>query len=88
MANIMDRLDLPGEPVPGVPVVEIAGTERVLIEHHQGVTEYGCSRIRVKVRYGAVCVSGSSLSLKRMTDRQLIICGKIGNVQLERGTVL
>lgn len=70
--------------MPGQPVVEIAGTDRVLIEHHSGVTEYGCNRIRVKVRYGAVCVCGSGLALKRMTDRQLIISGCIASVNLER----
>ncbi len=85
MANrILDRLDLPDEPTPGKPVVEIAGTERVLIEHHYGVTEYGRCRIRVKVSYGAVCVSGDRLELKRMTRDQLIISGKIDCVALER----
>ncbi len=82
--RIMDRLDLPGEPMPGQPVVEIAGTDRVLIEHHGGVTEYGCCRIRVKVAYGAVCVSGDRLELKRMTQDQLIISGRIDCVSLER----
>ncbi len=82
--RIMERLDLPGEPIPGQPVVEIAGTDRVLIEHHGGVTEYGCNRIRVKVAYGNVCVSGERLELKRMTREQLIIGGRIDCVALER----
>lgn len=85
MANrLLDRLDLPEEPGPGRPVVEIAGTDRVLIERHGGVTEYGSSQIRVKVRYGSVCVTGSGLQLKRMTREQLIICGCIDCVRLER----
>ncbi len=83
-SGIFDRLDLPGEPMPGQPVVEIAGTGRVLIEHHGGVTEYGCSRIRVKVGYGAVCVCGTDLELKRMTKDQLVIGGIIDCVSLER----
>lgn len=84
MANIMDRLDLPEESMPGVPVVEIAGTQRVLIEHHGGVTEYGCCRICVKVKYGRVCIIGECLQLKRMTRDQLIISGRIQCVNLER----
>ncbi len=83
--RLMDRLDLPDEPMPGQPLVEIAGTDRVLIEHHGGVTEYGCQRIRVRVRYGTVCVSGNDLQMKRMTADQLVICGKILCVSLERG---
>ncbi len=82
--RIMERLDLPGEPMPGQPVVELVGTDRVLIEHHGGVTEYGCDRIRVKVAYGAVCVCGNGLELKRMTREQLVIGGKIDRVVLER----
>ena len=84
MANIMDRLDLPEESMPGVPVVEIAGTNRVLIEHHGGVTEYGCHQIRVKVKYGTVCICGDGLKLTRMSRQQLIVSGRICAVTLER----
>ena len=33
--------------LPGVPIVELAGDRRVLIENHRGVTEYGMERICV-----------------------------------------
>lgn len=82
--NWMDRLDLPEEPLPFQPLVEIAGCQRVLIEHHCGVTEYGRQAICVKVRFGSVCIQGSGLELSRMTRQQLIISGCIDSVTLKR----
>lgn len=70
--------------LPGVPLVEISGTGRVLIEHHQGVVAYGCNEIRVRVRYGSLAVCGSNLNLARMSREQLVICGCIDSVCLFR----
>lgn len=86
--SMMDRFssitDLPGEPIPGQPLVELCGTERVLVEHHKGVTEYGETMIRVKVKFGSICVTGSGLELKHMTKEQLVIGGCVECVRLER----
>ena len=77
--------DLPDEPIPGLPLVEIAGNGRVLIENHKGVNEYGRNMIRIKVKYGSVCVCGQNLELARMNKGQLIISGIIESVHLCRG---
>ena len=86
--RLLDQLssaaDLEGEAIPGVPLIEIAGDRRVLIEHHCGVTEYGCEEIHIKVRYGEIAVCGNKLELSRMTKDQLIICGCIESVKLIR----
>ena len=87
--RILDKLawaaDLPEEPIPGRPLVEIVDHCRVLIENHNGVTEYGRNLIRIKVKFGSICVCGSNLELARMTKGQLIISGSIGSVELCRG---
>lgn len=77
-------MDLPGESVPGMTVVELAGDRRVLIEHHGGVTRYSCDKIEVKVRYGLVEISGSCLELACMSKAQLVITGRIDGIQLLR----
>ena len=86
---IADRIafgtDLPDVTLPGQPLIEIAGESRVLIENPLGVTQYGCDCIRVKVKYGQVCVSGSCLALARMIKGQLVISGQIDAVSLCRG---
>lgn len=66
------------------PLVEICGDNRLLIENHMGVTEYGCERIGVRVRYGCIRVSGCGLRLCHMSSHQLLIRGKISCVSLSR----
>jgi len=85
MQRLTDSADLQGELPPGVPVVEIAGECRVLIERHNGMTEYSRERICVKVRYGHVCICGSGLELAHMTQYQLVISGRIDCVKILRG---
>ena len=82
--DLWDRLDLPGESLPGQVVVEITGENRVLIEHHCGVREYSRERIGVTVKYGMLQVCGSCLELRCMTKEQLVISGKIDCIVLKR----
>lgn len=88
-SNLLDKVaiavDLPGEPVPGCPLVEIAGESRVLIENHRGVLQYGETNICLRVSYGCVKVHGCNLRLIRMTRQQVIITGRIESVALCRG---
>ena len=72
------------EILPGVPILEIAGDNRILIERHKGVTEYGRERICVKVVYGIVCICGCGLELVRMAQEQLVISGRIDCIQIQR----
>jgi len=74
--------DLQDEPLPGLPLVEIAGDCRVLVERHMGVTEYGKEKIVIKVRKGQICVCGSGMELIRMTKSQLVIKGTIFSVNI------
>ena len=83
-SDFWDRLDLPGESLPGQVLVEITGENRVLIEHHRGVREYSREKIGVKVKYGVVQVCGSCLELRYMTTEQLVVSGKIDSIQLIR----
>lgn len=84
MDRLADGMDLPGEPLPGQTIVELAGDRRVLIEHHMGVTQYSGERICVRVKYGNVMICGQCMELSRMTREQLIITGRIDSVTLLR----
>ena len=84
--DLLERLDLPGETLPGQVLVEIAGENRVLIEQHRGIREYTPERIGVCVRYGMVEICGRGLELRSMSREQLIICGQIDSVTLIRRT--
>ena len=83
--RIADGANLCGESLPGVPVMELAGDRRVLIERHEGVMEYGTEQICIRVKYGMLCISGCGLELRKMTRQQLVISGHIDCIQILRG---
>lgn len=84
LQRLADSMDMAEESFPGVPVIEIAGDRRVLIEGHKGVTEYSCEQIRINVQKGTVCICGDKLELIKMTREQLVISGWIESVWLQR----
>lgn len=85
MERFTKAADLQEEPIPGLPLIELAGDRRVLIENHCGVTQYSPDRICVKVKFGQICISGEHLELAKMCKGQLVICGRILGVELLRG---
>lgn len=84
MEKLTRQMEQSPEPVPGLPLVEIAGQGRVLIENHRGVCGYGREQISVRVKFGEIAVRGCGLELARMTKEQLVITGKIESVNLIR----
>lgn len=82
--RLSDESDLYGEAIPGLPIIEIAGDKRVLIERHNGVIEYGTEQISIRVNYGTIRIKGCGLKLKQMTKQLLIVSGRIDCVQLQR----
>ncbi len=77
-------LNLHTEPVPGLPLAEIAGSGRVLIENHKGIVQYSCNEILTKVCFGYLRICGKDLNVLQMTKEQLVIGGCIDAVQLIR----
>ena len=82
--RITEEAEIMMEPLPGQPIVEIAGDRRVLIENHFGVKGYSSERIIVKVKYGFLCICGCGMEIVKMTREQLVIHGKINEVALQR----
>ncbi len=78
-----ERTDLQDECTAVLPLIEIAVNQRVLIEHHCGVIEYGRQKIVVRLKKGEVTVLGDGLELSQMTANQLVITGCIHSVDLE-----
>lgn len=76
--------DVMSQSLPGLPIAELAGNQRILIENHVGICQYAKERISIKVNYGILCVYGKELTLQYMTRHQLVICGMIEKVELYR----
>ncbi len=73
------------EAVSAQPLVELLSDRRVLVEHHRGVLAYGPGEILVAVAFGQLRIWGCGLVLARMRSDQLVICGKIGGLELLSG---
>ena len=84
--KLADGADLSGEVLPKVPLIEIVGDSRVLIECHESVIQYGKEEICVRVKYGIVSIYGNNLELIKMTHEQLVIIGQICSLSLQRRT--
>ena len=86
--NVFNRVlfhaDLPSEPIPHAPLVELMNDQRVLIENHHGVSLYGKEEIRIKVKFGQILVFGENLEIACMSGRQIILVGKINGISLQR----
>lgn len=77
--------ELTGAVLPGMPLLELSGDQRVLLENHCGITCYSHREIRIKVKFGQVCISGCNLELMQMSSSQLVITGNISAIQVFRG---
>ena len=76
--------DVLHEAFPGIPIAEIAGDRRVLVENHFGVSEYDTQRIGIRVKYGWLYICGRNLTLASMNKQQLVVSGHIDSVSLQR----
>lgn len=70
---------------PTVPIVELAGNRRVLVENHLGVIQYSTEKIGIKMKYGQMQICGCDLTLEQMTKVKLIVTGRIDGICLLRG---
>ncbi len=77
-------IDLSVPTLPGVPIVEMAGNRRVLVENHHGVAEYERTRIIILVKFGKIIITGIDLEISHMSRQQLVIVGCIDAVSIER----
>lgn len=67
-----------------LPLVEICGHKRVLIENHFGIAMYRCNEIMVKVCFGCIHVSGSGLIIKKFCKEKIVISGDIDAIHFQR----
>lgn len=81
---LADSMDLAEETLPGQPIVEILGENRVLVENHRGVKGYSRQCVIIHVRFGEIHVSGDCLQVVCMSKERLIIRGVIHQVSLKR----
>ena len=77
------RLDLPAEAMSAAPRITISGGDRVLIEGHRGLLEFGEERIAAAGAGCTILIRGERLRMRAMSGRDLIVTGRLWAVELE-----
>ena len=76
-------LEIPREVMYDVPKITITGFDEVLIENFKGILEYEDFFARISTSIGNININGFNLKLNQMTDDDILVTGKIENVDLE-----
>ena len=78
-----DVFDLPGEVVAGMPRLTITGCRRILVENHRGILEYGENEIHIHGGRVIIKLRGVDLTLRSMSDSELLITGQILGIDFD-----
>ena len=77
LGHLLDATNLESDLMPGLPILELFGTSRLLIENHISVVEYSNSMICIKMPDAYVKISGKELLLSKLAAESLVVTGDI-----------
>lgn len=76
-AELVERLELPEELLPGRGRLTLDGGRQALVEGQRGILEYSPERIVVSFGREKLTLAGDSLRLRAMNAGELLIAGRI-----------
>lgn len=82
MERTAELLDLPADVLAGLPRLELVGDGELRIENHKGILAYGREEIHVSGGAFLLKIRGRELELRAMTGLELLITGRIQQIQL------
>ena len=81
--RINNFLEMPREISANEPKLTVQGFKELLIENFKGILEYEDFFVRINTSIGTININGFNLNLKQITDEDIMISGKIDNIELE-----
>lgn len=82
-SRVSKFLEIPREVISDVPKITITGFDEILIENFKGILEYEDFFVRISTSLGNININGFNLKLNQMTDDDILVNGKIENIDLE-----
>ena len=76
-------LEFPREVVTNDPKITITGFDEILIENFNGILEYENFFVRISTSLGNINNNGFNLKLNQMADTDILVSGKIENIDFE-----
>lgn len=77
-------LDIPREVSTNAPKITITGFDEILIENFKGILEYEDFFARISTHIGNININGFNLKLSQMTEDDILVSGKIENLDFEK----
>lgn len=83
MSKLEKILSLPEEITTSIPKITNLGFKKVLIENYKNIIEYQDIFIRINTNMGIININGFNLMMEEMTTDDILIEGKIDNIEFE-----
>lgn len=77
-------LEFPREVVENIPKITVTAFDEILIENFKGILEYEDFFVRISTEIGNININGFNLKLNQMADSDILVSGKIENIDFER----
>ncbi len=81
--SISKFLEIPREVISNIPKITVTGFDEVLIENFKGILEYEDYFARISTSIGIININGFNLKLNQMTDDDILVSGRIENLDFE-----
>ena len=82
-SRVSKFLEIPREVISDVPKITITGFDEILIENFKGILEYEDFFVRISTSLGNININGFNLKLNQMTEDDILVNGKIENIDFE-----
>lgn len=79
--RLADSADVSKELILDVPKLVFIGSREVAIENCRGITEYTENKIVVEAKAYKLCLEGTQLEVKTITEDMLCVFGKIKKLE-------
>lgn len=77
-----EMFDLPADALAGLPKLELVGDRELWVENHRGILSYGDREILISGGAFLIRVAGEELELRAMTGVELLITGRVAQIDL------
>lgn len=81
--RMSEFLEIPREVLSKTPKITITGFDEIVIENFKGILEYEDFFARISTSIGNININGFNLKLNQMTDDDILVTGKIENIDFE-----
>lgn len=85
--KLNEMLEIPREVMTKVPKITITGFDEILIENFKGILEYEDIFVKISTHIGNININGFNLTLSQMTEDDILVTGKIDNLEFENKEV-